>query len=64
MLFVDDVEAASRWFPSLLGAKSAHGGRDCEMLDDAQGELLLQLHRADGREHGDASGPKGSVRGP
>jgi catechol 2,3-dioxygenase-like lactoylglutathione lyase family enzyme len=63
MLFVDDVEATSRWFQSLLDAKSAHGGRDYEMLRDQEGELLLQLHRADGDEHGGARLPTGSTRG-
>ena len=44
MLFVDDVEATSRWFQSLLGAKSAHGGREYEMLTDEAGQVFLQLH--------------------
>jgi hypothetical protein len=63
MLFVDDVEATSKWFQSLLGAKSAHGGREYEMLKDAAGDLLLQLHRADGEEHGGPRLPAGSARG-
>lgn len=63
MLFVDDVEATSQWFQSLLGAKSAHGGREYEMLMDDAGQLILQLHRADMDEHGDRRLPKGSVRG-
>ncbi len=63
MLFVDDVEASSRWFQSLLGAKSAHGGREYEMLVDEAGQLLLQLHHADAEEHGGARLPHGSARG-
>ena len=62
MLFVDDVEATSRWFQALLGMKSAHGGKEYEMLMDEAG-LCLQLHRADADEHGDERLPKGSVRG-
>ena len=31
-LFVDDVEASSRWYQTLLGAQSVHGGPDFEML--------------------------------
>ena len=31
-LFVDDVEASSRWYQTLLGAQSMHGGPDFEML--------------------------------
>jgi len=63
MLFVDDVEATSRWFQSLLGLKSAHGGREYEMLMDDAGQLALQLHRADGEEHGGDRLPTGSARG-
>jgi len=63
MLFVDDVEATSRWFLSLLGLKSAHGGREYEMLMDDAGQLALQLHRADAEEHGGDRLPAGSARG-
>jgi len=61
-LFVDDVEASSRWYQQLLGATSAHGGPDFEMLmlDD---ELLLQLHRAKAEEHGEDRVPAGAPRG-
>jgi catechol 2,3-dioxygenase-like lactoylglutathione lyase family enzyme len=63
MIFVDDVEATSRWFQSLLGLKSAHGGREYEMLADAAGATVLQLHYADATEHGDVRLPAGSARG-
>src|SRR5437870_3649293 len=63
MLFVDDVEATSRWFQSLLGLKSAHGGKEYEMLMDGAGQLAVQLHRADADEHGGDRLPKGSARG-
>src|SRR5262245_33705369 len=61
-LFVDDVEASSRWYQQLLGAKSAHGGPDFEMLT-LDGELFLQLHRAHADEHGDTRVPEGVPRG-
>lgn len=64
MLFVKDVEVSSTWYQKLLGAKSAHGGSEYEMLTDAEGELLFQLHKLDGEEHGfnlvDESSPRGS----
>ena len=63
MLFVDDVEATSRWFQSLLGLKSAHGGKEYEMLMDDAKQLVLQLHHADAEEHGGERLPAGSVRG-
>jgi len=50
LLAVSDVEASSRWFQHLLGCKSAHGGREYERLE-ANGVLILQLHRWDVDHH-------------
>ncbi len=63
MLFVEDVEATSRWLQSLLGLKSAHGGKEYEMLVDDQKQLALQLHHADAEEHGGARMPAGAPLG-
>src|SRR5579863_7564263 len=63
MIFVDDVEATSRFLQGLLGLKSAHGGKEYEMLVDARGALTLQLHHADAEEHGGARLPEGAPRG-
>jgi len=64
MLFVRDVEVSSAWYQELLGARSAHGGSEFEMLTDEAGVLLFQLHRLDGDEHGvnlsDDSSPRGA----
>ena len=64
MLFVRDVEASSAWYQELLGARSAHGGSEYEMLTDEAGELLFQLHKLEGDEHGvnlnDDSSPRGA----
>jgi catechol 2,3-dioxygenase-like lactoylglutathione lyase family enzyme len=64
MLFVQDVEASSAWYQRILGARSAHGGSEYEMLTDESGELLFQLHKLDGDEHGvnlsDDSSPRGA----
>jgi catechol 2,3-dioxygenase-like lactoylglutathione lyase family enzyme len=63
MLFVDDVEATSRFLQDLLGLKSGHGGPEYEMLLDADGKLVLQLHHADADEHGSDHLPDGAPRG-
>ena len=63
MLFVDDVEATSKWFQALLDVKSAHGGKEYEMLVDADKKLVVQLHHADGEEHSGNRLPAGSARG-
>ncbi len=52
MFHVRDVEASSRWYQEILGARSGHGGPDFEMILDSDGQLILQLHRAGGHEHG------------
>ncbi len=67
MLFVKDVINSSAWYQNLLGAKSAHGGPEYEMLTDSEGELLFQLHKLEGDEHGvslsdDSSGTE-EIRG-
>jgi catechol 2,3-dioxygenase-like lactoylglutathione lyase family enzyme len=51
MLQVQDVEASSRWYQSVLGLRSGHGGPDYEMLFDGD-DFVLQLHPLDAHEHG------------
>jgi catechol 2,3-dioxygenase-like lactoylglutathione lyase family enzyme len=63
MLFVDDVEATSRFLQDLLGLKSAHGGKEYEMLVDADRNLAVQLHHADAEEHGGERLPENAPRG-
>jgi len=63
MLFVRDVEASSRWYQSLLGLKSAHGGREYEMIVDDEKNLVFQLHRAEADEHGDMALAETTPRG-
>jgi catechol 2,3-dioxygenase-like lactoylglutathione lyase family enzyme len=63
MLFVHDVEATSRWLQSLLGLKSAHGGKEYDMLVDDEKQLVVQLHHADAEEHGGERLPPGAPLG-
>jgi predicted enzyme related to lactoylglutathione lyase len=63
MLFVEDVEATSRFYQTLLGLKSGHGGKEYEMLLDADRKLALQLHHADAGEHGSQRLPAGAPKG-
>jgi catechol 2,3-dioxygenase-like lactoylglutathione lyase family enzyme len=44
LIAVQDVEASSRWYQRLLGARSDHGGPEYERLVDADGTLVMQLH--------------------
>ena len=50
MLQVADVVTSSRWYQTVLGLESAHGGDEFEMLT-SDDELVLQLHRLDAHEH-------------
>ncbi len=50
MLFVKDVEAASKWFQEFLGVSSGHGGAEFEMLM-SDGQLLMQLHLIEQGHH-------------
>ena len=63
MLFVEDVEATSRFYQALLGLKGAHGGKEYEMLMDEGRNLALQLHHADAEEHGGERLPAGAPKG-
>lgn len=46
-----DVEASSRWYQTLLGLRSAHGGPHYERLERADGQLVLQLHHWEEDHH-------------
>ena len=52
MLFVADVEASSGWYQELFGVRSGHGGAEFEMLVVGDFDVVLQLHRLEGEEHG------------
>ncbi len=62
LICVRDVEASSRWYCTLLGATSGHGGSSYErvMVGD---EYILQLHAWDVHDHqhlGDPAAPVGN----
>jgi len=50
LICVRDVEASSRWYQTLLGCRSDHGGREYERLV-SNGRLILQLHRWEVEHH-------------
>ena len=45
-----DVPASSRFYASLLGAESGHGGDEYEQIVSG-GEIVLQIHRIDVMDH-------------
>ena len=56
LIAVSDVEASSRFYQTLLGCKSGHGGAEYERLVSPEGVLILQLHRWDVTHHHGAIG--------
>lgn len=57
LIAVTDVEASSRWYQSLPGCQSAHGGTEYERLV-SNDELILQLHSFEVEHH---HGPIGNA---
>ncbi len=58
LIAVTDVEASSRWYRSVLGCRSNHGGSTYEQLV-SNGQLILQLHSFKVEHH---HGPIGDPR--
>jgi catechol 2,3-dioxygenase-like lactoylglutathione lyase family enzyme len=56
LIAVQDVEAASAWYQSVLGLTSGHGGPEYEQLLSNQ-EIVLQLHHWDAHEHPNLGDP-------
>ena len=63
MFFARDVQASSKWYQQLLGARSGHGGPEYEMIVDEEGTLLLQLHHLESEEHNVGVEDEGTLRG-
>ena len=45
IIAVADVEKSSAWYQAVLGCRSMHGGKEFDILVDANGDVLLCLHR-------------------
>lgn len=62
MICVTDVEASSRWYQSVLGFTSGHGGKEYEQLM-SEGRMVMQLHAWDAHEHPHLGDPAVASRG-
>jgi predicted enzyme related to lactoylglutathione lyase len=45
ILAVKDVEASSKWYQSIFGWRSMHGGKEFDILVSEKDEILLCLHK-------------------
>jgi|EP01034_Spumella_vulgaris_P033825 catechol 2,3-dioxygenase-like lactoylglutathione lyase family enzyme len=57
LIAVSDVEASSRWYQAVLGARSGHGGKDYEQLMFGE-HMILQLHRWEAHGHAHMGDPE------
>ncbi len=51
IIAVKDVEASSRWYQSLLGCRSMHGGKKFDILIAGNNEVLICLHKWGEHQH-------------
>ena len=51
IIAVKDVEASSKWYQSVFGLRSMHGGNEFDILVDKKDEVLLCLHKWGEHDH-------------
>lgn len=51
IIAVKDVEASSKWYQSLFGCHSMHGGSEFDILVSPDDEIMLCLHKWGTHEH-------------
>ena len=62
LIAVRDVETSSRWYQSVLGFESGHGGPEYEQLL-SDGRMVMQLHHWDPHEHPHLGNPESQPYG-
>ena len=51
IIAVKDVEASSKWYQTIFGCRSMHGGKEFDILVDENDEVLICLHKWGAHEH-------------
>lgn len=51
IIAVKDIEASSKWYQTVFGCRSMHGGTEFDILVSEDGEILLCLHPWGTHEH-------------
>jgi predicted enzyme related to lactoylglutathione lyase len=51
IIAVSDVESSSKWYQSIFGCRSRHGGKEFDVLVTDNEEVLLCLHQWSAHEH-------------
>lgn len=57
IIAVKDVEASSKWYQSVFGCRSMHGGKEFDILVSEDDEVLLCLHKWGEHEHPTMTNP-------
>lgn len=58
IIAVKDVEQSSSWYQAIFACRGKHGGDHFEVLVDAEGEILLCLHKWGEHNHSTMKNPK------
>lgn len=45
IIAVKDVEASSKWYQSVFGCRSMHGGQEFDILVSKDDEVVICLHK-------------------
>ncbi len=51
IIAVEDVETSSKWYQSVFGCRSMHGGKEFDILVAENDEILICLHKWDAHGH-------------
>ncbi|WP_373517377.1 VOC family protein [Pricia sp.] len=57
IIAVKDVEASSKWYRSVFGCRSMHGGNEFDILVSKNDEVLLCLHKWGAHDHPTMTNP-------
>lgn len=57
IIAVKDVEASSKWYQSVFGCRSMHGGKEFDILLSENDEVLICLHKWGEHEHRTMTNP-------
>jgi catechol 2,3-dioxygenase-like lactoylglutathione lyase family enzyme len=51
IIAVKDVEASSKWYQSVFGCRSMHGGKEFDILVSENNDIFICLHKWGEHEH-------------
>jgi predicted enzyme related to lactoylglutathione lyase len=57
IIAVKDVEASSRWYQSVFGWRSLHGGKEFDVLVSENDDILICLHKWEAHGHPTMTNP-------